>query len=156
MLILFISNLHIQILSKTWFWIGTYNNQVIAAIWLNIDEKNLLVKPKNIYNKRATQKQKQLGSLTSVQVFMVKLHKIGNWYIYCVENNKNCIKWLFFAKISLQKFLKYNYEVLLINIIYKTNKYKMPLIIISGVIPLNINYYIGFEFVFKKIYKVYK
>ena len=48
-----------------------------------------------------------------------------------------------------QKILKYNYEVLLINATYKANKYKMPLIIISKVMPLNISYYIAFAFVSK-------
>lgn len=41
-------------------------------------------------------------------------------------------------------------------IIYKTNKYKISLIIISEVKTLNINYYVAFTFVSKGIYEVYK
>ena len=55
-----------------------------------------------------------------------------------------------------QKILKYNYKILLIDATYKTNKYKISLIIISGVMPLNTSYYIAFAFVSKKTYEVYK
>lgn len=49
-------------------------------------------------------------------------------------------------KISFQKNFKYNYEVLLIYIIYKTNKNKILLIIISGVSLLNTSYYVNNNF----------
>lgn len=52
---------------------------------------------------------------------MAMLHKNGSWYTYYIEDNKNCIEELFFAKVLSQKILKYNYKVLLINVIYKTN-----------------------------------
>ncbi len=58
--------------------------------------------------------------------------------------------------MSSQNILKYNYEVLLIDTTYKTNKYKMLLIIISGVTLLNTSYYVAFAFVSKKTYEVYK
>ena len=44
----------------------------------------------------------------------------------------------------------------MINATYKTNKFKMLLIIIRRVTLLNINYYVAFAIVSKKIYKVYK
>ena len=58
--------------------------------------------------------------------------------------------------MSSQKILKYNYEILLIDITYKTNKYKMPLIIINKITLLNTSYYIAFTFIFKETYEVYK
>lgn len=132
------------------------SKQVIAAIWTGTDEKNSLVKQKDIYNERAAQRQKQLGLFTPVQALMVELHKRADWYTYCVEDDEDCIKQLFFVKVSSQKILKYNHEVLLINATYKTTKYKMPLIIISGVMPLNTSYYVAFVFVSKETFKVYK
>ncbi len=57
--------------------------------------------------------------------------------------------------MSSQKILKYNYEVLLIDVTYKTNKYKILLIIISRVMPLNTSYYIAFTFISKEIYEIY-
>lgn len=87
---------------------------------------------------------------------MVKLYKKEDWYIHCIKDDEDCIEQLFFAKVSFQKILKYDYEVLLIDAMYKTNKYKMPLIIISRVMPLNTSYYIAFAFVSKETYKVHK
>ncbi len=55
-----------------------------------------------------------------------------------------------------QKILKYNYKILLIDIIYKTNKYKIPLIIINEVTLFNTSYYVSFTFVSKETYKIYK
>ena len=63
---------------------------------------------------------------------------------------------MFFAKVLSQKILKYNYEFLLIDTTYKTNKYKMSLIIISGVMFLNTSYYVAFLFVSKEIFEGYK
>ena len=91
-----------------------------------------------------------------VQALIVELHKWADWYIHCVEDDEDCIEQLFFAKVSSQKILKYNHEVLLIDAIYKTNKYKMPLIIISGVTSLNTSYYVVFAFVSKETFKIYK
>lgn len=87
---------------------------------------------------------------------MVELHKQVDWYIYCVEDNQDRIKQLFFTKILSQKIPKYNHKVLLLDTTYKTNKYKMFLIIISGVIPLNTSYYIAFVFISKKTFEIHK
>ena len=71
-------------------------------------------------------------------------------------DDEDCIKQLFFAKVLSQKIFKYNHEILLIDAIYKNNKYKMPLIIISGVTLLNTSYYVAFANVFKETFEVYK
>lgn len=57
-----------------------------------------------------------------------------------------CIIYLFFAKAFLHKVFKLNYQILLINCIYKTNVYRMPLYIIIRVTPINTTYYVGFAF----------
>lgn len=62
----------------------------------------------------------------------------------------------FLQKYLFKKILKYNYEILLIDTIYKTNKYKISLIIINKIMLLNVSYYITLAFIFKKTYKVYK
>lgn len=62
----------------------------------------------------------------------------------------------FLQKYLFKKILKYNYEILLIDATYKTNKYKISLIIINEIMLLNISYYIALAFVFKKTYKAYK
>lgn len=47
--------------------------------------------------------------------------------------------------------LKLNYEILLMNCIYKTNVYKILLYIIIGVIFLNTTYFIIFAFLLVKM-----
>lgn len=132
------------------------SKQVIAAIRTDMDEENPLVKPKDVYNERAAQRRKHLGPYTPVQALMVELHKRTDWYTHYVEDDDDRNERLFFAMVSFQKILKYNYEVLLIDATYKTNKYKMPLIIISGVTPLNTSYYVAFAFDSKETLEVYK
>lgn len=58
---------------------------------------------------------------------------------------------LFFAKTTSQKMLKLNNEVWLMDCIYKTNIYKMPLCIITRVTPLNNTYYIVFAILSAKM-----
>ena len=65
--------------------------------------------------------------------------------IYKLDKNL-CIWQLFFTKTTFHKVLKLNYEVLLMDYIYKTNVYKMLLCIITRVTLLNTNYYIAFTF----------
>ena len=53
---------------------------------------------------------------------------------------------MFFARKSSQELLKINYEVLILDATYKTNRYKLPLLIITGVTALNTSFYAAFAF----------
>ncbi len=53
---------------------------------------------------------------------------------------------LFFCRKSSQLILQLNWEVLILDATYKTNKYKLPLLIITGVTALNTSFYLGFAF----------
>ena len=55
----------------------------------------------------------------------------------------------------MQKLLRENHKILLINCIYKINKYKILLLIIIEVISLNIIFYINFCFMKKKLHDDY-
>jgi hypothetical protein len=57
---------------------------------------------------------------------------------------------LFFSKESSQIILETNYEILIMNCIYKTNKYKMFLMIIFDQIELHKIFYVTFCFMFKE------
>ncbi len=56
----------------------------------------------------------------------------------------------FFLRKSSQIILKINYEVLIMNCIYKTNKYKMFLMMIFDQIALHKIFYVAFCFMTKK------
>lgn len=81
---------------------------------------------------------------------MVKLYKKNNCYIDYIKDYKYYMQQQFFTKGSFQKIFISNYEILLINIKYNINKYKILIIIVSKVTLLNKSYYVGFIFVFKK------
>ena len=49
-----------------------------------------------------------------------------------------------------QILLKQNHEVLIMNCIYKINRYKMSLFIINDQIVMHINFYVGFCFIAKE------
>jgi hypothetical protein len=60
------------------------------------------------------------------------MHKFdANDWIYSFQKNRfNQVFHFFFFKKSFQFILKINYEILIMNYIYKINKYKMFLMII--------------------------
>ncbi len=58
------------------------------------------------------------------------------------------------SKIS-QKMLANYYKIILINCIYKINKYKMSLLIIIEIIVLNIMFYVAFYFIKSENYSNY-
>ena len=56
------------------------------------------------------------------------------------------MKYFFFISNCMQKLFRENHEILLINCIYKINKYKMSLLVIIEIISLNIIFYVDFCF----------
>ena len=62
-------------------------------------------------------------------------------------DEKGLLTHLFFCRVSFKKILKHNYEVLLIDVIYKINKYKISLVIVIGCTALNIIFYVNFAFI---------
>lgn len=67
-----------------------------------------------------------------------------------IEDNEKRIEQPFFIKVLSLMIFKYNYKILLIDKTYKTNRYKIALIIISGVMLLKISYYIALYIFLKK------
>ena len=100
-----------------------------------------------MYYEREAQRQKQLSHFILVIALMMEFSKRADCYTHYVEDDDDRIEELFFAKVLSLKILKYNYNVLLMDAMYKTNKYKMSLIVIDELMPLNTSYYIVFEFV---------
>lgn len=62
------------------------------------------------------------------------------------QDDQHRITHLFFMKGSSSTILETNHEVLAMDCIYKTNKYRMPLLIIIGQTALNGNFYVAFCF----------
>ncbi len=69
--------------------------------------------------------------------------------------DRNQITHFFFVKETSRTFLKSNYEVFIMNCIYKTNRYKIFLLIINDQISLHINFYVVFCFMMIETYSDY-
>ena len=54
---------------------------------------------------------------------------------------------MFFVDKNVEKIFNQNSNMLIVDCIYKTNRYKMPLIIIASQIDLKIIFLIGFAFI---------
>jgi hypothetical protein len=68
----------------------------------------------------------------------------ANWMYNLQKNRNNQITYLFFVKNISQIILKANYKVIIMNCIYKINRYKLSLLIISDQIALNMRFYVAF------------
>jgi len=66
------------------------------------------------------------------------------------------LQFLFFILKCMQKLLRLNMKILIMNCTYKTNKYKMLLLIIIKIIVLNIIFYVAFCFIKDESYSDYE
>ena len=106
---------------------------------------NPLFKPRDIYNHKAQMRRDILGPLTPVQALIQGLDR-GHWTYHMQKDELNRITHLFFVREGSQTLLKTNYEVLVMDCTYKTNRYRMPLLIVSGQTSLHTNFYVAFCF----------
>ncbi len=120
----------------------------------NSNAKKFIFKPRDIYNIKAQLRREDLESLTFIQVFMRELNR-NDWMFFFQKNNHNQISHLFFFKKFSQEILKSNFEILVLDCIYKTNKYKMSLLIISEQTALHRNFYVAFCFMTRKKFDDY-
>lgn len=100
---------------------------------------------RDIYNLRAQLRRDALGPLTLIQALIQEFDK-GDWMYEMQTNNQYQITHLFFSRGSTQNLLKDNPEVLTMDCTYKTNRFKMPLFVISGQTALNTTFYVAFCF----------
>ncbi len=110
---------------------------------------NSLFKTRDIYNLKTQFRREHFDSLTSIQTLIRDLNE-EDWTFDFKKNDENHITHLFFMKKSSQTLLKSNHEIILMNCIYKTNRFKMSFFIIFDQTALHINYYVAFVFLIKK------
>jgi hypothetical protein len=110
---------------------------------------NLMIRSRDIYNMKAQLRRDELDFMTSIQALMHQLTD-DDWFFAFQKNRRNQINHFFFSKKSSQIILKVNYEILVMNCTYKTNKYKMSFFIISDQIALHKNFYVAFCFMTKE------
>ena len=104
---------------------------------------------RNVYNFQIQLRRDELKSLTLIQALIRKFER-KNWIYEFQKNEKNRIINFFFIRDICQQILKSNFEVLVMNCIYKINRFKMPLLVISDQTTLHTSFYVTFCFQMKE------
>ncbi len=121
---------------------------ILTELRLDLDEENSIFKSQNIWNARAQIKAQSLESLMFTQTVIRALNDKKIWHMKSKKKlYSEKLKFLFFTLKCMQKLLHENFKILIMNCIYKINKYKMLLLIIIEIMSLNIFYYIIFCFI---------
>jgi hypothetical protein len=119
--------------------------QILTTLRLDSDPENPMFKPADIYNAKAALRRDTLSSLTPIQALLQNLHREA-WHCEYLKDQMDRVTHLFFMKNTSVELLKINSEVPIMDCTYKTNRFKLPLLVISGVTALNTSFYIAFAF----------
>lgn len=119
---------------------------IIYGLHEGLDEEDPVFKHRDIYNAKAEIRRQNLGPLTPTQALLKWLHASDDWYIKFLKDQKDRVTHLFFSRRSCHEMLKENWEVLIMDCTYKTNRYRLPLLIIYGVNALGGCFYVAFCF----------
>ena len=108
---------------------------------------------KNIYNVKNELKVEMFKNLIFTQILLIILKNRKRWFHRVQKNSTtNRIQRLFFANMKIsKKFFARNYEIFIMNCIYKINKYKLFLLVIVDHICINITFYADLYFLFDEI-----
>ena len=123
-------------------------SQVISS--LRLEDDDCILRTKDIYNAKQAIRLKNLGPLSPMQ-FLLRSLKRDNWYFqYRAGERSQEVTHLFFVEKHTVEILKKNSEIMLMDCTYKTNKYKLPLLVIIGHTSLGTSFYVEFAFVAKE------
>ena len=120
-----------------------------------IDNPDILLGPHEIYNIKAFINHKDLDAKTPIQALINHLHTFSDWHMAFKKNAIDQITHLFVSHSNLYSLLRANSYIFIMNCTYKTNQFKLLLLIICDITPLNITFYVGFVFQFEKKEKNY-
>lgn len=120
--------------------------KILSSLRLDQNEENPLFKKQDIYNAKQEIRRKGLGALTPIQALMKQLRR-DDWHFSYAKDERDQITQLFFSRVSSMKILKSNFEVLVMDCTYKTNRFKMPLLVITGQTGINTTFYVAFVFI---------
>jgi hypothetical protein len=119
----------------------------------NDNSENLIIvsllKARDIYNVKTQMRREIFEFVISMQALIRFLNE-SDWFYQFQKNDENEITHLFFVRRSSRIILNTNYEILIMNCMYKINKYKMSFLVISDQISLKNNFYVRFCFMTKK------
>ena len=133
---------------------NTKPGQIFTSLRVRGGE-TLLVSKRDIYNVRQLLRQQALGPLTAIQALLQHLDN-GQWQSDYKRNEANQVTDLFFIRNDCLELLRDNYEVILMDCTYKTNRYKLPLLLIQRVTCFYSTFFIGYVFLSDKTEESYQ
>ena len=112
------------------------------------EDPDCILDIRNIYNAKAELRSEALKNLTPTQALAVLLEEREDWfYVIDKDPESHKLRRLFFAHLpTARELLAANYEVLILDCTYKTNRYKMPLLDIVGHTCLGTTYVVALCF----------
>jgi MULE transposase domain len=105
---------------------------------------------KDVYNRRAKFTKRSLGDISPIQALLFHFEENRDFICYYHVNEENRLDRLLWIHRDMLKLLKLNSEILIMDIIFKTNKFQMKLFNIVGVTFFNITFYLVFVFLTHK------
>jgi hypothetical protein len=105
---------------------------------------------RDIYNDKAALTREELRGRSKTHAVLDKLQveetPHGRWFVRHVLDPYNCVDYLFFAHPLLIELLPMNPDVITIDCTYKTNRFNMPLLHITGVNAMGNTFNIAYDF----------
>jgi hypothetical protein len=133
--------------------IGSKPRQIISL--LRADQPTTLIKPCDLYNIRDELRRKKLGNNTPLE-FLRETLQNNYWRYAFKQDTEGYILFFMFAHPESIRYANQYNRVFLLDCTYKTNRYKMPLLHIIGLSPLNSSFSIAFCFMQNEQEESYK
>lgn len=107
--------------------------------------RRLILRPKDVDNKRAADRLKGLGHRTATDVILRDLRR-DSFHLSYILDMEGRVTYLWFTHKEIVETLMRNWEVLSMDATYKTNKYGLPLFEITGSTCLHTTLPVGYAF----------
>jgi hypothetical protein len=105
---------------------------------------------KDIYNEKLKYKKEKLAGLTPTQALLKQRETYEGpeheKYEYSFQLNGNRVSHLFFMHPDSIRMLQQHPNVILLDCTYKTNRFRMPMLHLTGVTSMNKNYELAYAF----------
>jgi hypothetical protein len=122
---------------------------------LREQDPDIPILTRDILNDRQHQQIEFLAGRTPIQALLYTLQDDGDWVYQYQTNDNDKVTALFFSHCQCLELLRSNPFFLVMDCIYKTNKYKMPLLKIIGSIALGSMFFVAFCFLSSETAKSY-
>ena len=113
---------------------------------LRAQDSHLVIDKKDIYNARAKNRRNRLQGKTPLQGLFDEIKGRSEWDCRGFYDEWDRLELFFFRHRQSQQLLMHFYYVLFVDCTYKTNRYNMPLLVITGITCCKKTFFVGFCF----------